>query len=177
MKNILYILAFLPMLAFSETKYEIAKELVDLNHDQEEAINTLQNSLVENRQRTIKLLTDTFEVEGLPQDIIALNEQLKLDAYESELFVMNFDALKDAAAMDMVENFTYDELLEIRTLYLRPIYKKLTSLNKNNMRSIEKYTSQWRVYNEELVAKFQKRAMEINKLTKEFIDEKIENQH
>ena len=45
------------------------------------------------------------------------------------------------------------------------------------MRSIEEYTSQWRIHNEELVAKFQKRAMEINKLTKEFIDTKIEKQH
>jgi len=177
MKNILYMLAFLPLVAFSETKYEIAKELVNLNFEQEEALNTLQNTLAEHRERTIKLLTDTFEVEGLPQDIIALNEQLKLDAYDSELFIMDFGALKDAAAMDMAENFTYDELLEIRTLYLRSIYKKLISLNKNNMRSIEEYTSQWRIHNEELVAKFQKRAMEINKLTKEFIDTKIEKQH
>ncbi len=174
MNKLILILFILPLVSFAETKYEIAREILNANEEYRESINTIEPNVNEQRELAIKAYVGTIEIEDLPQDIIALKEQLQIDIVTSDLFKLDKAEFESVMVNEFTNELTYEELIELRELYKRPIFKKLAKINKKIIISSNSFVNKWQEHNTELGNKFAKRAKEINNMTIDYLKSKPE---
>ncbi len=167
-------LFILPLASFAETKYEIAREILNANEEYRESLNTLEPSVKKQRQLAIKAYVGNIEIEDLPQDIIALKEQLQIDIIASDLFKLDKTEFESVMVNEFTNELTYEELVELRELYKRPIFKKLAKINKQIINSSNSFVAKWQDHNTELGNEFSKRAKEINYMTIDYLKSKPE---
>ena len=167
MKIALLLIILFPISVLADTKIDLARKIF-INSEFDESFETQKKLLEEHKQTTIDLLISPIDSGFLPQEIIALNEQLILDINSSKMFEMNKDDLERVMLQQIVQTFTYDELLELLDLYELPIFKKLTSAGKRMEDAAAKFSSEWQEHNMKLVREFTDRSKEINRLSLEY---------
>jgi len=168
MKKLLLILLIIPLVSFSETKYEIAREILNTSKEFRESLNILETNVKEQRQYAIEAYAGDMGIEGLPQDVIALKEQLRIDIISSDLFKIDKTEFEAALINQYTNVLSYEELIELRELHMTPLFKKLVKIDSQIITATNSFMSIWEKHNTKLGDNFSKRAKEINDMAIEY---------
>ena len=162
MKKLLLTLILIPLVSFSETRYEIAREILNSSEEFRASLNTLEANVKEQREYAIEAYAGDMGIEYLPQDVIALKEQLRIDIVSSDLFEIDKTEFEAVLINEYTNMLTYEELIELRELHKTPLFKRLVKIDSQIITATNSFMSIWEKHNTELGNKFSKRAKEIN---------------
>ena len=164
MKKLLLILFIFPLVSFAETKYEIAREILNVSEEFRESLNILEANVKDQRQYAIDTYAGDMGIKDLPQDVIALREQLRIDMIASDLFEINKTEFETVLINEYTNVLTHEELIELRELHKTPLFKKLIKINSQITNTTNRFMSIWEKHNTELGGEFSKRAKSIHNM-------------
>jgi hypothetical protein len=170
MKAIVVLLVLISSSAFGESKYDLAREYLNINGDLENSMANLEKSLADNRKSFFELI-EPFDIESeyIPQDVIAMREQLNIELEKSNIFKLNIKELEDVLIGGLVNALTHKELEQLVEIHKKPIFKKLSYIGQRMEAGIKDYMLDWQSKNELLVKDFQKKSKELSDLEMEYL--------
>ncbi|MBY6189925.1 hypothetical protein KUV22_05770 [Microbulbifer agarilyticus] len=163
MKKILFLVAFFPAISFAETKLDIAKDILLGDQHVKDTFSSMESIFHSQREDVLETFEPSYDMESVPSEFIAMEEQLYLDVSASRVFFVDQKQYEDSIARDLADFLTKDELIELRKLLKHPVFKKLNSINESMMKSSQEFRKNWQQKNAELLEGFLDRSQEISK--------------
>ncbi|MEX2961349.1 hypothetical protein [Microbulbifer sp. TYP-18] len=167
--SILFVFTILPSIVFSHSKEDIAREIF-INDNAKKEISTLNETFENQRKIFLESYEPSYGINEAHPEILAMQEQLYIDAVASNVFKFDSDTFEESLIADVVSLLTLEELLELRRIYQRPVFKKLESINESMLKTTKEYIEKWKEKNQRSVEEFKARNDKISIKLKELLE-------
>lgn len=161
-KSIFFLCLLIPGFVFSQSKEDIAREIF-IDESFRKEISILQETFDKQRKDFVELYEPFYGLSKTPPEILAMQEQLYIDAASSNVFKFDSSEFERSLIDDITSLLTTEELLELREIYQRPVFKKLDSINETILKTTRSYMESWQKSNLKTVEHFEERNDEISK--------------
>ncbi|WP_445364462.1 hypothetical protein ACJJIQ_09555 [Microbulbifer sp. ANSA003] len=155
-KNIFLFCLCIPGVGFSQSSEDLAREIFIDDVAKKESAD-LKELFDEQREDFIKLYEPLYGVSEVSPEIVAMEEQLYMDVVSSNVFKFDPKELEELLVNNIVSMLTYEELLELREINQRPVFKKLDRINEVTMKATQLHMDAWQKDNLKLIEYFVER--------------------
>ncbi|WP_226647711.1 hypothetical protein [Microbulbifer variabilis] len=168
-KGLLSICLLIPGIVFSQTSEDLAREIF-INEATKKEFATLKERFDEKREAFIELYEPFYESSEAPPEIIAMQEQLYMDVIASKVLKFDSKDFEKILVDDVVSLLTIEELVELREIHRRPVFKKLDSISEAISKAAGAQMEAWHKDNLKLMEYFTGRSEEISIKLKELVE-------
>ena len=133
-------------------------------------ISTLKETFEKQRKIFLDLYEPSYALKKTPPEILAMQEQLYIDVVASSVFKFDSDKFEKLLVDDVASLLTRDELLELKEIHQRPVFKKLESINDSMLKTTEAYLGSWQEENLQSMEKFKEKNDEILVKSRELLE-------